>query len=87
MVIDNDGLNISLLIGSGSRIAHMPHYNVSLPQTAHPFRCKHIIDQTHITPGGENPVIVYNDSGTFLSAVLQGKQSVVRKTCYIPLLF
>ena len=51
--------------------------DVSKPQRAESLLGKHIADQPHVPPGAEQAVIVDNDTGTFLSAVLKGVQSVI----------
>ena len=51
--------------------------DVSKPQRAKPLLGKHIADQPHVPPGAEQAVIIDNDTGTFLPAVLKGVQSVI----------
>ena len=51
--------------------------DVAKPQRAEALLWKHIADQPHVPPGAEQAVIVDNDTGTFLPAVLKGVQSVI----------
>ena len=74
---DRNGLDVALVVRTGGTVAHMADGDVAKPQRAKPLLGKHIADQTHVPPGAEQAVIVDNDTGTFLSAVLKGVQSVI----------
>ena len=77
IVVDQNGLDVALVVRTCGTVAHMADGDVAKPQRAEALLGKHIADQPHVPPGAEQAVIVDNDTGTFLPAVLKGVQSVI----------
>ena len=77
IVVDQNGLDVALVVRTGGTVAHMADGDIAKSQRAEPLLGKHIADQPHVPPGAEQAVIVDNDTGTFLPAVLKGVQSVI----------
>ena len=77
-VIDNDGLRIVSAVRTCRTVAYMTDGNHALAEAVEYLRGEHVVHQSRIFIASKNPVVVYDNTAGFLTAVLERKQPVIR---------
>ena len=62
-----------------STVAHMSYSHVALTERLKHLMCKYIVDQTNILVGMQYTVIIYGNTTSLLTSVLQGIETVINR--------
>ena len=77
VMIDQKRLDISDIVRAGGRVTDVPHRDVSVSQRMQTLTRKDLAYKADIPAGDQHTVIVQNNAGALLTAVLQGVQPIV----------